>query len=56
LNSEASTQAKHNSFQVFDVLAFYADSIALLNCFNLTKQDAILALLFSATKRSLAAS
>lgn len=56
LNSDASTHAKHNSFHVLEVLAFWAASMALLNCFNLTKHDAILALFFKATKRILAAS
>lgn len=56
LNSEASTQAKHNSFHVLDVLAFYAASIALLNYFNLTRHDAILALFLSAVNNIFAAS
>lgn len=56
LNSDASTHAKHNSFQVLDVLAFWAASIALLNYFSLTKQDAILALFLSAVNKILAAS
>lgn len=56
LNSDASTHAKHNSFQVLEVLAFWAASMALLNYFSLTKQDAILALFLRAVKRILAAS
>jgi len=48
--------AKHNSFHVFEVLAFYADSIALLNYFNLTRHEAILALFLRATNSILAAS
>lgn len=56
LNSEASTQAKHNSFHVFDVAAFYADSMALENYFNLTKHEAILALFLRLVNNILAAS
>jgi hypothetical protein len=56
LNSDASTHAKHNSFQVLEVLAFWAASMALLNYLSLTKQDAILALFLRAVKRILAAS
>ena len=56
LNSDASTHAKHNSFQVLEVLAFWAASMALLNYLSLTKQDAILALFLRAVNRILAAS
>ena len=55
LNSYASIQAKHNSFQVFGELAFFAESIAYWYCPSLTKQDAILALFLMFVKKILAA-